>query len=181
MSTTIHTDIDPRAVERFTEMIQDIKFAMLATVASDGAIRSRPMATLESKFDGDLWFFTEDDSPKIDEIVQEHHVCLSYAEPAKQKYVSVSGLASVVRDRDRARELWTPAAKAWFPRGVDDPHLALLRVRVQNVEYWDSPSSKMVQLFGFAKAVVTGKRLENAGEHKKIEVAPASERMEGPH
>lgn len=175
MSLPSTASFDQKTIEKFTNLIGDIRFAMLTTTGPDGALRSRPMATLKSDFDGDLWFFTDDDSPKVEEITEEHHVCVSYADSSSQKYVSVSGLASVVHDRERARELWTPAAKAWFPRGVDDPHLGLLRVRVQTIEYWDSPSSKMVQLFGFAKAVLTGKRLENAGDHKRVEVTPPSE------
>ncbi|PTY05952.1 general stress protein [Opitutaceae bacterium EW11] len=164
-------------IEKFAEFVKDIRFAMLTTQAPDGSLRSRPMATLATPFDGDLWFFTDDDAPKVDEIVREHHVCVSYAEPEKQRYISVSGLATVVRDRARIQELWTPAAKAWFPRGIDDPHLAVLRVRTQRAEYWDAPSSKMVQLYGYAKAVFTGKRPENVGEHKTIDVTPPAERM----
>lgn len=175
MSLSSTSSLDQKTIEKFTELIGDIHFAMLATTGPDGALRSRPMATLKSEFDGDLWFFTDDDAPKVEEIREEHHVCVSYANPSSQKYVSVSGLASVLHDKERARELWTPAAKAWFPGGVDDPHLGLLRVRVQTIEYWDSPSSKMVQLFGFAKAVLTGKRLEKAGDHQKIDVAPSAE------
>lgn len=175
--STETASLNRETAAKFKELIDDIQFAMLTTAGPDGALRSRPMATLKTEFDGDLWFFTDDDAPKVDEITREHHVCVSYASPGKQKYVSVSGVASLVHDKDRMRELWTPAAKAWFPRGVDDPHLGLLRVHVQSIEYWDSPSSKMVQLYGFAKAVITGRRLENAGDHKKIEVAPPSERM----
>lgn len=172
MATEPASSLDTKTIERFQELIGDIKFAMLTTIAPDGSLRSRPMSTLKTDFDGDLWFFTEDDSPKVDEIIEEHHVALAYSAPEKQKYVSVSGLGSIVRDKQRIQELWTPAAKAWFPRGVDDPHIALLRVRVQSVEYWDSPSSKMVQLYGFAKAIVTGKRPDNLGEHHKAQLEP---------
>jgi general stress protein 26 len=170
--------LDRSTVEKFTDLIEDIHFAMLVTTGPDGALRARPMATLKTNFDGDLWFFTDDDSPKVDEIIEEHHVCVAFAEPNKQQYVSASGLASVVRDKSRIQELWTPAAKAWFPRGVDDPHLALLRVRVNSIEYWDSPSGKMVQLFGAAKATFTGKRVEKVGEHRKVDLAPQAERMD---
>ena len=175
MNTETAQSLDAKTIAKFSELIADIHFAMLTTVASDGTLRSRPMATLKTEFDGDLWFFTDDDSPKVDEIIDEKHVCVSFSAPDKQKYVSVSGLAGLVRDKDRARELWTPAAKAWFPNGIDDPHLGLLRVRAQTIEYWDSPSSKMVQLYGFAKAVVTGDRPKNLGEHKKVDVVPRSE------
>lgn len=175
MSLPTPASLDPKIVERFTQLIGDIRFAMLTTQAPEGGLRSRPMAMLKTDFDGDLWFFTDDDSPKVEEITDEHHVGLSFANPSDQKYVSVSGRASVIHDKERALELWTPAAKAWFPRGVDDPHLGLLRVRVEAIEYWDSPSSKMVQLYGFAKAVLTGNRPKNLGEHKKIDVTPPAE------
>jgi len=80
----------------------------------------------------------------------------------------VSGRASVVRDRGKAEELWSPAMKAWFPDGLDDPDLALLRVQVEDAEYWDTPSSKMVHVVGFVKAVATGQRYQ-PGENEKLE------------
>jgi hypothetical protein len=60
--------------------------------------------------------------------------------------------------------------KAWFPDGLGDPDLALLRVRVEKAEYWDAPSSKMVQLAGFVKAIVTGQRADDLGENEKIDL-----------
>ena len=51
-------------VRRLAELIKDARFAMLTTVAPDGSLRSRPMATQEVEFDGDLWFFAYDDSDK---------------------------------------------------------------------------------------------------------------------
>jgi general stress protein 26 len=167
--------LDSKTIEKFSALIHDIRFAMLTTVGSDGSLHSRPMATLGKEFDGDLWFFTDDSSGKVDEIQQERHVCVSYAEPEDQKYVSVSGVAQLVQDRQRAKELWTPAANAWLPQGVDDPRLALLRVRVQAIEYWDTPGGKMVQLYGMAKAALTGERLKHAGDHRASDVVPRKE------
>jgi len=40
-----------------------------------------------------------------------------------------------VRDEATAKELWNVFAQAWFPEGVDDPHLALLRVDIEQAEY----------------------------------------------
>jgi general stress protein 26 len=156
-------------IKKLRDLIKDIKFAMLTTVEEDGTLRSRPMATQEVEFDGDLWFFTNAKAPKVNEVQHDQHVNLSYAQPDKQKYVSVSGTAQLVRDRQKIEELWNPLFKAWFPQGLDDPDLALLKVSVNKAEYWDSPSSQVVRLLGFAKAVVTGKSSGNLGEHEKIE------------
>lgn len=164
-----HTDNNEN-IKKLRELIKDIRFAMLTTVEEDGTLRSRPMATQQTEFDGDLWFFTNANAPKVDEVQQEQHVNVSYANPEKQKYVSVSGKAQLVRDRQKIEELWNPLYKAWFPNGLDDPNLALLKVNVDRAEYWDSPSSAVVRLVGFVKALTTGKPY-SGGENEKIDLS----------
>jgi general stress protein 26 len=154
-------------IKKLRELIKDIRFAMLTTVEEDGTLRSRPMATQETEFDGELWFFTNANSPKVDEVQHEQHVNVSYANPDKQKYVSISGRAQLMGDRKKIEELWNPLYKAWFPKGLDDPDLALLKVSVDQAEYWDSPSSAVVRLVGFVKALTTGKPY-SGGENEKI-------------
>ena len=163
-------------VEKLEDLIKGISFAMLTTVDEDGSLRSRPMQTQEAEFNGELWFFTSASSAKVGEVQSDQRVNVSYSDPDDNRYVSLSGTASLVRDREKIKELWKPVLKAWFPKGLEDPDLALLRVKVEKAEYWDSPSSKMVQLAGFLKAIATGKRLEYAGENEKLELDPAGVR-----
>lgn len=158
------------AVKKLGEMIADIDFAMMTTVEEDGTLRSRPMSTQQVEFDGELWFFTRERAPKVEEVERDRRVNLSYADPQDQRYVSVSGTAQVVRDRQKIEELWSPALKAWFPKGVEDPDIALLRVRVEQAEYWDSPSSKMMHILGFVKALATGQSYE-PGENEKLDLS----------
>jgi general stress protein 26 len=159
-----------QSIEKLGEMIEGIKVAMLTTREPDGVLRSRPMMTQQVEFDGDLWFFTSASAPKSVELQNDHHVNVSYADPGDQRYVSVSGMASLVRNPDKIRDLWNPLFKAWFPDGPDDPDLALIKVKVEQAEYWDSSSGKMVQLAGFVKALATGERLENAGDNQKLDL-----------
>jgi len=151
------------------ELIQGIQVAMMTTVETDGSLRSRPMWTHDRNFDGQLWFFTREHSAKVGEVEHDHHVNLSYAEPGKDRYVSISGRCKLVQDRAKIHELWNPTLKAWFPDGVDDPEIALLCVSVEKAEYWDTPNSRMVQLVGFVKAVLTGETYE-PGENEKVTV-----------
>jgi general stress protein 26 len=155
------------AISKLREMIQDINVAMLTTAMPDGTLRSRPMMTQQTEFDGDLWFFTGAGSPKIQEIEDDQHVNLSYAAPDDNRYVSVSGRATPVRNRRKAEELWKPMYKAWFPKGLDDSDLSLLKVSVEQAEYWDTSSNTLVHLVGFARAVATGEKYE-PGENEKI-------------
>ena len=155
------------AVAKLGALIKKVKFAMLTTLDEDGTLRSRPMATQAAEFDGTLWFFTRANAPKVGEVEKEHQVNVAYAEPDDQTYVSVSGRANLVRDKAKAEELWNPALKAWFPKGLDDPDLALLKVEVDKAEYWDTPGSAVVHALGFVKATLTGKAYQ-PGENEKI-------------
>jgi general stress protein 26 len=127
------------------------------------------MSTQKFEFDGDLWFFTSDQTHKIEEIEQNNRVNVSYSNPPENRFVSVSGSAEIVKDRAKIEELWNPILKAWFPKGLDDPTLCLLKVAVENAEYWESPTGTLVQMAGFVKAIVTGKEAE-WGDNEKIEV-----------
>jgi general stress protein 26 len=65
------------------------------------------------------------------------------------------------------RKLWTPWVEPWFPRGLEDPDLALLCVHVEEAEYWDAPQSRMQRMLGLARAIATGDTHE-LGEHEKL-------------
>jgi general stress protein 26 len=158
------------AVDKLRELVQDIRVAMFTTALPDGTLRSRPMMTQRTDFDGTFWFFSAWESGKVHELMQNAHANLAFAAPDDGRFVSVSGRASVVRDRRKAEELWHASYRAWFPRGLDDPNLSLLRVDVDSAEYWDAPSGKMVQLAGLVRAAVTGQPYHpDAGEHGQIQ------------
>lgn len=156
------------SIEKIRELTHDIDFCMLTTF-DGGQLRSRPMSTQEMEFDGELWFFTSDNTHKIDEITKDNRVCAAYSKPDDNTYLSLSGRAEVVKDRAKIEELWSPALKAWFPEGLEDPHICLLKIPVEQAEYWDAPSSKIVQLFEMAKAIATGTEADY-GENKKIDL-----------
>jgi general stress protein 26 len=156
--------------DKLKEMLKDIDFCMLTTLDAEGDLHSRPMS-LNGEIDdqGNLWFFTSANSLKAHEIAQRPKVNASFADTDSNQYVSISGLAELVRDRNKIKELWKPIFKAWFPDGPDQADIALLKVKIEKAEYWDSPSSTIAQVFSFVSAIVTGKQVE-LGENKKLTV-----------
>jgi general stress protein 26 len=160
------------SIARLRDLIKDIRVAMLTTVGSDGALRSRPMMTQSIDFDGTLWFFTGRDTDKAGEIAGHRLVNLSYAEPDHQRFVSMAGTARLLRDPARAEALWSPLFRAWFPGGLDDPNLVLLEVAVASAEYWDASSGRMVALAGFVKSLVMGERA-TGGDHGTLTLDPS--------
>lgn len=151
------------------EKVQDVRVAMLTTRNSAGELQSRPMFTQETDFTGGIWFFTARDSDKATNIQHDDQVNLAYSSPDSNLYVSVTGNARLVTDREKARELWNPVNKAFFPDGVDDPNLILLEVIPSSAEMWDSPASKVRQLFSMVRTAVTGKH-DDLGENKTYDL-----------
>lgn len=154
------------SIEKLKQLTEGIDFAMLTTIIGN-KLRSRPMSTQEFDENGDLWFFTNENTHKVDEIEANPQVNVAYSKPDDNTYVSVSGTGSISKDRAKIEELWSPILKAWFPKGIDDPELCLLKIEVNEAEYWDSPSSTIVQIAGFLKAIATGQEA-NGGEHEKL-------------
>jgi general stress protein 26 len=139
---------DPTA--QLNPLINGIEVSMLTTVRADGTLHSCPMATQPAAPDGALWFFSGNHSDKVEAIKTDQRVNLAYSDLASQRYVSVTGNCELVRDHARAKELWDPAYKTWYPKGFDDPNLILLRVLILDVEYWDADQGRMLRLTGFA-------------------------------
>jgi len=136
------------SMKRLATMIRGISVAMLTSQAADGSMRSRPMAPPDSEFDGTLWFFTRAGTDKASDISLHPQVNVSYVLAAEHRYVSLSGRATLVDDREKMKELWAPAHRTWFPQGLEDPERRLIRVDIDRAEYWDMLSAAMSQLFG---------------------------------
>ena len=137
--------------------IKDVRFGMFTTCDSGHALTSRPLTTQQLDNEGNLWFFASDEAAFMFDLPKHPDVNISYSDPERNLYLSISGRAHVLKDRAKARELWTAAARSWFPDGVDDPHLTLIRVRIESAEYWDAGSTKMKQLVQIARSAITGR------------------------
>jgi len=158
-----------QALAKFKELVDDIKVCMFITNNSETENHTRPMATIETEDDGTLWFYTDIRSIKVEEVSKQKKVHLVYAHPGKESYLDACGNASVVTDRQQIKDKWSPIVKAWFPNGVDDPNLALLKVTPTDAYYWDAKTGKMVAFLKMAAAVVTGTKLSE-GEKGNLNI-----------
>ncbi|MBD2356629.1 pyridoxamine 5'-phosphate oxidase family protein [Tolypothrix sp. FACHB-123] len=122
-------------------LIQDIDCGMLTTIDEDGSLHSRPMErSSDIQADGSIWFFTNATTHKVFEIKNSQQVNISFTSGDKQRYISISGIAELVKDRQKMQELWKPELEAWFPQGLDEPNIALLKIQITRTDYWDNQS-----------------------------------------
>ena len=162
-------DKENRQLEKFKELINEIKTCILITKTDAGKLKGRPMETAHIDEDGSIWFFTNEYSGKVEEISHQHEILLSYSSPSKNSYVVLSAKATLSDDKEKMKQIWNPLMKAWFPEGLNDPKILLVKADPEEAEYWDSSANKIVVLFNMLKAVLTGK-VYNEGEHEKISV-----------
>jgi general stress protein 26 len=159
---------DETARAKVMELIKGMRIAMLSTRGPDGKMRSRPMAVSDTAFDGHLYFLTGEGSGKVHDLERDKESVITFADSHKSSYVALRGQASISTDREAIKAHWSEPARAWFPKGADDPDIALVTVKIDEAEYWDSPSGRMVLIYGYAKAVLTGHPPEHVGEHGKV-------------
>lgn len=158
------------AHDKVWELIKDIKFGMFVHRHPGGMLHSHPLTTQNKKMDeaATLYFFISQASELFTNVKADGNVNVSYANPEKDSYVSLSGQAEISNDRAKMEELFNPLVKAWFPGGVNDPNLALLTVRLQHAEYWDAKEGQMKQLLKMAIAAATGNHVKLKAEHKEL-------------
>jgi general stress protein 26 len=163
MKDTINLNMD-----KFIEMVKDVRVCMLITNDKNSeTVSGRPMSISKIDADGTMWFFTRASSYKVEEIEESKKLSIAITNESSQNYLMINGIGNLVKDKTKMKELWSSILKAWFPQGLDDPDMILIKVTPNEVNYWDSSSSTMVVLFNILKAIVTGKEYEE-GEHGKI-------------
>ena len=169
-SNEFHELTGRTGMEKIGELVKGIRICMMSTIDEGGEVRSRPMATQDTQFDGTLWFLTRHSSDKVADLEQHSNITLDYSDPANSKYITLRGKGSLSPDREKIKELWNFMYKAWFPDGEDDPDIAVLRVDVAEGEYWEANSSKLVMGIRYVAAAVTGGNV-SVGEAGHVNVA----------
>ncbi|MDM9625200.1 pyridoxamine 5'-phosphate oxidase family protein [Rhizobium sp. S152] len=138
--------------EDLASKIKKIDFCMLSTHDSVGNISSRPMSNNgDVEYDGDSWFFSYEDTRKINEIKGNDGVSLTFTGPPSLLgkpgiFTAIQGKASIVREETAFEEHWVIGLERWFPEGVDTSGLVLIKVTASSIYYWDGEENGEVNV-----------------------------------
>jgi len=145
--------------QHFIDLMRNFDNAMLVTHAANGEMRARPMAIADVTDSGDVFFVTHTESGKVEELLRDERTLITLQGTLKQ--ASLTGRAEVIHDRQAIRKLWNPAWQMWFAGGVEDPNIALIRVKPEEAEYWDMGGKTLVTLaFDGLRALFKGETIE---------------------
>lgn len=133
--------------------VEPIGVAMLTHRDAEGALLSRPMVALEMDSDGAIWFVTALSATPVEQLTTLN---LSFSDPARSAFVSLSGRGELHIDRTRSTRLWTTAARPWHADGPGSSNLALLKFVTNSAQRWDASQSRMVQIVAIAATPAGG-------------------------
>ena len=150
----------PTSRELIWKHVKDLGTCMMVTTKPDGGVRARPMRGTSDEQANAIWFFTDKDTDKDDDVRRDPRACLTFADSHAQTYVSVSGRINLIHDRDQIAAHWTEGAEIYYPNGKDDNSVVLMKFTAESGEYWDAPSSPIVMAIKFLQAKASGERPE---------------------
>jgi general stress protein 26 len=153
-------------IDRVWRLIDDIPVAMVITHEGQGQhMRARPMAMRPARAEGVIYFLTDVDAPKAQEIRRNESICLALADNKNQKYLSITARAEIIDDRDRIEKVWSIYDKAFWP-DKNDPRIRVLRVTPDSAEFWEG-SGMVVTAVKLVAAMASGERM-NVGANEKV-------------
>ncbi len=144
------------AIEKLKELITKESICFFCTKLTEQPITTRPMSTQQVDDQGNIWFLSSIKSDKNSEILQNNAVQLFYSNPSSYEFVSLLGSATIITDREKIHEMWTPFAKTWFKDGKDDADISLIKVSPQTAYYWDTKNNKMISMLHMLASMVNG-------------------------
>lgn len=155
------------AVKKMKELSDKSNTCFFCTSIETGKpIQVRPMAVQQFDEQGNFWFLSSKDSNKNDQVKDDDHVQLLFQGSAHSDFLSVYGIASISKDKEKIKELWEPILKTWFTEGEDDPRITVIKVTPEQAYYWDNKHGNAVAFVKMAAGAVLGKTLDDSIEGK---------------
>ncbi|MBC8045414.1 MAG: pyridoxamine 5'-phosphate oxidase family protein [Fimbriimonadaceae bacterium] len=154
------------AIEKLKKLSEDADFCFFVTELNTKPLNGRPMSTADVDENGCIYFFSDRNSDKNQQIEYDNTVQLFYSNKGSAEYLSVYGKAEISTDKELIEKLWNPMVKTWFQGGKDDPDITVIKVIPEDAYYWDTKHNKMVSLIKMLTSVITGKTMDDSVEGK---------------
>lgn len=154
-----------KSTEHVWKLAEDVGTCMLVT-QNNMALRARPMAAFVDRDTGIIRFIADRRDHKDNEIQAHPDVCLAFAKPADETYLSMTGTARVETRAEMIREHWDDSANAYFENGANDANAILIEVTPSVAEYWEG-SGSISQTIELVRAKMTGDK-PDLGDHATV-------------
>ena len=123
-----------------------LDFAMLGTTGSDAGPTARPMSNNgDVEYDGNSFFFTNEESDVAKEIEDNSNVSLSFNGRGKL-FIAVLGEAELIRDKKEMEDHWQQDLEKWFEDGIETPGIVMIHTKASRIRYWEGEEQGEIRL-----------------------------------
>lgn len=144
------------AIEKIRALAKSARVCLFGTSEGHLPLEVRPMTVQDVDAAGNLWFLAASSSFQTRQISRHPQAQLLFSNPGSSEFLSLHGRAFVTDSRPLKEKYWNPLAKGWFPGGIDDPELVVIRFQTEQGHYWDTEYGKTVTLLQVAVSALTG-------------------------
>jgi general stress protein 26 len=155
-------------VSRVWSLIEDISIAMVVTHVAGQTMRARPMAARADQAENAIYFLTDAEAAKDDEIRRDENICLAFVGAGGRKYLSIIGRGEILNDRGKIKRFWSIFDRAFWA-DADDPAIRLLKVTPDRAEYWERAGA-LATTVKMAAAQATG-GTPDLGTNEEVDLA----------
>lgn len=152
-------------IDSLWKLAESIEYCMFVTWDGERQ-RARPLASRPKREENVIYFLSDVEGDKDNQIENFPKVTLAYADNHTHDYLTVTGTAVVSNDREKIKELWTNADRAFWD-DADDPSIRLITVTPEDAELWIGPN-RLVAGAKMAAAALTGAK-PDMGENVKVD------------
>lgn len=153
------------------EIIEAAKVCMMTTLSETGLLATRPMYVQEVDENAHIWFFTSANTILVQQIRQNPNIQVTFSDIGNNRFLAATALAEEVVDIQKMKQLWNPSLRAWFPQDLETPGIILLKLTLQDAEYWESPNAAVVRIVSFMKSMLSDEPYR-AGRHEHVHLNP---------
>lgn len=133
------------AVQKIKEMVKGAENCWFCSAIATGESNGdRPMNVRQVDDEGNLWFLSASDSRKNQELAVNPAVKLYFQGSKHSDFMQLNGQATITRDKEKIKELWSPLVQTWFTEGMDDPRITVIQVTPTEGYYWDTKHGNAV-------------------------------------
>lgn len=151
------------AVKKIKEMVKQAENCFFCSAIPTGESNGdRPMNVRQVDDSGNLWFLSASDSRKNQELEIDSSVKLYFQGSKHSDFMQLNGTATISRDKEKIKELWSPLVKTWFTEGMDDPRITVIKVTPTEGYYWDTKHGTAVAGIKMLIGAALGKTLDDS-------------------
>jgi len=156
--------VSKEAIDKMKEIISDQRICMFATQLTQAPFSVCPMTVQEVSDEGHILFLSDATSDQNQKILADSRVQLMFSKVSESEFMSVYGRATISKNREKIDKIWDPLAKAWFPKGKNDPNLTIIEVFPEDAYYWDTKDGKIVSMLKIVASAMTGEKMDGGIE-----------------